>query len=172
MTAVMDELNQGKIVRRFQADVWSYLRVLGCDRASADDLTQEAFITALRARFEHRSDGETAAYLRNAARFVFLKARRAEKNRQEYEKAVRAEKAWERVAGAHGNDSRLDALRACLETLEERERELITARFGQGESGEEIAKRLSLGLSALHTAIHRTKQTLRACIERKMTHES
>ncbi|MCK6440813.1 MAG: sigma-70 family RNA polymerase sigma factor [Planctomycetes bacterium] len=163
----MDEMTSAEIVRRFQADVWSYLRVLGCERNEADDLTQETFVAALRSRFEHRSDGETAAYLRNAARFVFLKSRRAENSRRDTEKALQAERAWARVAGDDGNDSRVDALRACLDTLEARERDLVKARYERNEKGEEIARRLNLTLTVVNTAIHRAKQLLRACMERK-----
>ncbi|HRJ79073.1 MAG TPA: sigma-70 family RNA polymerase sigma factor, partial [Planctomycetota bacterium] len=55
-----------------QAGVWRYLRYLGCDRAQADDLTQETFLQVLRHGFEQRGERETAAYLRKVARNCFL----------------------------------------------------------------------------------------------------
>ncbi len=55
-----------------QAGVWRYLRFLGCDRAQADDITQETFLQVLRRGFEERGERETAAWLRTVARNCFL----------------------------------------------------------------------------------------------------
>ena len=69
-------LDLAGIIDRHQADVWRYLRYLGADSNDADDLTQETFLALNRAKFQHRSNGETAAYLRTIARNQLLMFRR------------------------------------------------------------------------------------------------
>ena len=36
-----------RLVKEHQADLWRHLRMLGCDPAQADDLTQETFLTVM-----------------------------------------------------------------------------------------------------------------------------
>ena len=65
-----------ELIRRYQTGVWRYLRFLGARTAEVDDLVQETFLAVLRGSFEHRSDRQTAAYLRKVARNQLLLARR------------------------------------------------------------------------------------------------
>ena len=49
------------MIRQHQAGVWRYLRVLGCDSAGADDLTQETFLAVLQKPFQDYNPAATAA---------------------------------------------------------------------------------------------------------------
>ena len=42
-----NELDAAQLIREHQAGVWRYLRVLGCSRELAEDLTQETFLAVL-----------------------------------------------------------------------------------------------------------------------------
>jgi len=79
MTAVSEriEVDLESLVRRYQDEVWRYLRYLGATPADAEDLTQENFLALGRAAFEKRSERETAAYLRKVARNQLLMLRRS-----------------------------------------------------------------------------------------------
>ncbi len=68
------------LVRDHQASIWRYFRFLGVQAEEADDLTQETFLAMAKSirqsKFEQRSPGETAAYLRTVARNQLLMVRR------------------------------------------------------------------------------------------------
>ena len=98
MTAVSDpprvEFDLASLVREHQADVWRYLRYLGAAAEDADDLTQETFLAVARTPFELRSRGETAAYLRTAARNQLLMLRRKQGRQMSTVELAAAEEVW------------------------------------------------------------------------------
>ncbi len=65
-----------ELIACHQAGVWRYLRALGCDACSADDLTQETFLEVLKRPFEQYNQQATAAYLRRVAHNLFITLRR------------------------------------------------------------------------------------------------
>ena len=71
------EVDLESLARRYQAEVWWYLRYLGATPADAEDLMQETFLALGRAAFEERSERETATYLRKVARNQLLMLRRS-----------------------------------------------------------------------------------------------
>ncbi|MEM0926231.1 MAG: sigma-70 family RNA polymerase sigma factor, partial [Planctomycetota bacterium] len=61
-------LEPAELIRVHQRGVWRYLRMLGCDEATADDLTQETFLRVLRRTdFVQHNENATAGYLRRTA---------------------------------------------------------------------------------------------------------
>ena len=62
------ELGPAELIARHQNGIWRYLRMLGCDSSTADDLTQETFLRVLRRdNFVQHSDAATSSYLRRTA---------------------------------------------------------------------------------------------------------
>ena len=162
-----------ELVARHQADVWRYLRALGCDPALADDLTQDTFVQILQSAFEWRSDAAPAVWLRRTATSLFRKLLR----RQRIARAVpleqldAAESAWERwhSSGAPDDASNVNAALAdCMTKLTDRARNALTLQFGEARTGEEIATSLGMTHSNVRVLIHRSRQTLRDCVERKL----
>ena len=143
MTAVSDpprvEFDLASLVREHQADVWRYLRYLGAAADDADDLTQETFLAVARTPFELRSRGETAAYLRTAARNQLLMLRRRQGREASTVELAAAEEVWAAATPDGDSSELLDALAACYETLAGRAREAIDRFYRDGESREEIA---------------------------------
>ena len=170
MTALLmdKKLDIAHIVRDYQTDVWGYLRLLGCDAARADDLTQEAFLVVLQKPFVERSRAETLGYLRNAARFAFLNSLRAESRGHATEQAAVAEKVWAEFAGDDAGEERVTALRECMSVLENHARRVIELRFRDGWAGADIAAALEMSQTAVNTLVHRAKAALRECMERKL----
>ena len=147
------------------------LRHVG-DEALADDLTQEAFLEVWRKPFEEFSPRASAAYLRTVARNRFLMMIRREGRRPELTDLDAADSAWERHAGDDGGDSRVDALRACLETLKDQARRAIDLLYGeQRRSRAEAAELLELKVEGLKTLVRRAKVKLRECVERRVSQE-
>lgn len=154
------------LVRGHQAGLWRYLRVLGCDGPTADDLAQETFLAMLRLPFEVRSRGETAAWLRAKARFLWLERVRKEARRRETALADATDEVWAEYAGGDDGESWRRALERCLERLPERSRTAIDLRYAERASREEMARRLSLKENGVKTLLQRVRASLRRCVEK------
>jgi RNA polymerase sigma-70 factor (ECF subfamily) len=155
-------------VEQHQDCVWTYLRLLGCDPASADDLTQETFLVVLRRPFEARGDRAARTFLRRTARNLYLASRRDAARRDEILRAEAAEAVWERRCPREEPEEYLQALRSCLEHLAERARTALGLRYEERRSGREIAAALGLSTGAVDALLHRTRERLRRCIEGKV----
>jgi len=158
------------LVRDHQASVWRYLRYLGCEATLADDLTQETFLAVLRTPFEHRSNPETASYLRTVARRQFLMAMRKRRNTPSLEDLESAEEVW-RDQIEKGND-KLDALDECVGHLQGRPQQAIDMHYRQGHSRKNIAEALGMSIEGVKTLLRRTRDRLRDCISRRVKRES
>jgi RNA polymerase sigma-70 factor (ECF subfamily) len=162
-----------RLVKDHQAGVWRFLRVLGCNPAEAEDLTQETFLTVLQKPFQDYNRSATAAYLRQVARSLLVDSRR---------RAARAvpatdistaeldelEATWVRWAQKDDGAELLQSLRRCLQTLAARARESLDLRFRDGLSRVQIAARLGLSEDGAKNLMQRAKQHLRTCIERSL----
>lgn len=150
------------LVERHQDDVWCYLRVLGCSAAQADDLVQEAFLSLLRGPFEFVNDAATRAWLRQAARRLFLMSVRRDE-------LLDRERLAERYEQLSPEGEYLEALRECLDGLADgRARRAVELRFRAGASSAEAAVALGITEDHVNTLVHRTKAILRDCVERRI----
>lgn len=175
MTAVSDpprvEFDLATLVRNHQADIWRYLRYLGAAAEDADDLTQETFLAVARTPFELRSRGETAAYLRTAARNQLLMLRRRQGRQICTVELAGAEEVWAATI-AGGSDEWIEALRRCYELLAGRARQAVDRFYREGESREQLAARLQIGVDGVKSLLRRTRAGLKECVERQMRRES
>lgn len=161
----MAEFDPERIVREHHRGVWRYLRVLGCDGATADDLTQETFLVFLAKPFDYLGSEPTAAYLRRIARFVHLDWL-AKRGRQA---ALDAEVLFEEIGHADNGDAYVEALGRCLEALPRRTRQAVELRYRQQLSRAEIATRLGMKETGVKTLLQRARAALRECIERRLS---
>ena len=171
MTATMADrqAEMADLVRAHQAGVWRYLRFLGCDPTEADDLVQETFLAVLGKEFEHRSPGQTSAYLRAVARNRFLMARRKQRNTPPAVDLEAAEAVWARIAGTDGLSDSLVALSDCLQVaVDSRVRRALELQYRDRASRAEIADALEIGVEGVKTLLRRARSALRDCVERKI----
>ena len=167
---VTDRTSTAEIVSTFQSDVWRFLRVLGCDPATADDLTQDVFVEVLSRPFEIRSEVQTRAYLRRVAKSRFLSSKRTRRVTVQGASPEELEAAWVRIAEPEGSDEYLAALRVCIVALDERSRMGIDAYYDStpGAGAEDVAKQLGISATNLTTMLHRARTLLRACIQKRL----
>lgn len=161
-------LDVAGLIKNHQVGVWRYLRVLGCSPTEADDLTQDTFLAVLQRPFKDLGPAATAAYLRKAARNLFLTSKRRNARWATLAELDELEAAWSRWAADDGGHQLLAALEHCLTTLAERARKALEMRFREGRSRSEIAAGVGLSEDGAKNLLQRSKHHLRECIERRM----
>jgi RNA polymerase sigma-70 factor (ECF subfamily) len=168
MDALDARPDRAAIVREFHRGVWRYLRVLGCDPATADDLAQDVFLRVLRRPLQWRGRPAAAAYLRKAARTAFLGSLRRAERRRTVPLADAVDRAFAAHAAEDGGDGWLDAVRTCLERLGERPREALRAMYAEGRTREEISRAEGTTETAVKALLQRARDALRECVTRRM----
>lgn len=170
MTAVKDSpaVDLGDLVREHQADLWRYLRYLGCEAAEADDLVQETFLALVRQPPELRSPEAMAGYLRTAARNQLLMLRRRQGRELATADLELAENVWAEATDESGLSNWLEALADCLKTaITERTRKAIDLFYRDRVSRAEVARQLAMAPDGVKTLLRRGRSALRTCVERK-----
>ena len=150
---------------RYRHQVWSYLRRLVGDEASAEDLVQEVFLAVIRSRETYEAEAPFPAWLfriaTNAARSHFRRGRRSPvQSLAEGENGVPADtrsKPPHDLAYAHELNSALEhAVRELPETL----REVFLMRQVHKLTDEEIAQAMDLAPASIRVYLHRARQML------------
>lgn len=153
-------------VRRHQAWVWRFLRVLGCRGQQAEAIAQDALVIALQRGIAAGSDGEARAFLRQTAKHLWLREQRDERRRAERHAAA-AELVWQRECADDDGAGWLAALDRCLEELPERSRTALTRTYRDGLGRAELGAELGIGGHGVRTLLQRLRAALRTCIERR-----
>ncbi len=161
-------LDVESLVRAHQADIWRYLRALGCNAHEAEDFAQETFLEVLKKPFEQRNAASTAAYLRLVAKHRLLMERRKQGREKELADIDGTDIRWAEFAGDDGAESRIDALKSCMQCLEPRERQALEMRYKDGAPREQIAKVLNLSDGGAKNLMERARDKLKQCVERKL----
>jgi RNA polymerase sigma factor (sigma-70 family) len=143
-----------RLIRR----VYAYVAYRIGAGSEAEDVTSETFERALRYResFDPRK-GTPIAWLLGIARSTLAGRRLRVHEQLDAEAAVGTDEIEDQVA------ARLD-LQAALERLEERDRELISLRYGADLSSKQIGELLGLEPGAVDVSLHRARSRLRAAL--------
>jgi RNA polymerase sigma-70 factor (ECF subfamily) len=149
------------------AAVRGFVMGLVPDRAAAEDVFQEVFLTVTRRGADFRRDGNFLAWVRGIARNKVLEHHR----RQRSAPLPFDEELLNLLAdSAEGSDQllelRREALTKCLERLAPRAREIVDLRYAeQSLCPPEIAERLAWTTNAVHVALSRARAFLRDCTQ-------
>jgi RNA polymerase sigma factor (sigma-70 family) len=146
--------------------VYAYVASLLRDRASAEDVTAQAFERAYRRQSSYRPRrGSREAWLFGIARNAALDELRRRKRRARLETEP-ADDVSPDADEAVELALQREAVRAALSALDGRERDLLALKFSGGLSNAEIARVLGVSETAAGTRLHRTLTKLRkACDE-------
>lgn len=147
----------GELVRRHGSAVRGLLRRMGAEPSLADDVAQDAFITAFERISEFRGEGTFAAWVKRIAARLYL--RRLQRERRLGELAIEAAADVSEPPG--GAEAAID-LDGALRTLGAGERVCVTLCFGAGLSHSEAAEALNLPLGTVKSHVKRGLEKLRA----------
>jgi len=152
------------LYRRTFPRVYGYVASLLDDRGAAEDVTAQAFERAYRKRRSFRlARGTPEAWIFGIARNAALDELR--RRRRNATLAADVEDPSARTLDEYAELTlRRETVRAALESLDARERDLIFLKFAGGLSHAEIARVLRISESNAGTRLHRALEKLRkAC---------
>jgi len=149
----------GELVRRHGSAVRGLLRRMGASPAEADDVAQDAFLTAFERIADFRGEGTFAAWVKRIAARAYL--RRIQKERKLAAFTSETLEAEPDPAPAGDADAALD-LDEALKVLSPAERTCVTMCFGAGLSHAEAAEALNLPLGTVKSHVKRGLEKLRA----------
>jgi RNA polymerase sigma-70 factor (ECF subfamily) len=141
------------------------------DRAAAEDVLQDVFLTVTAKAAEFQSGTDFLAWVRAIARLKVLEYR----HRRFPAARQLADEAWDALAeSAHEADdtwnARREALQKCLDELAPRAREVVQLRYSVERLDlEEVARRMSWTVGSVKVALSRAKDALWDCVQRRLT---
>lgn len=164
---VQAELDFPILVKTYHSMIWRYLRLLGCESALAEDLTQEVFLFVLKKPFQQISESATSSYLRRVARNKFLDHMRRMNRHREFD-VEQAEQVWLEQNRDDDGQFWIVSLRQCIEELEERPRHVLHLRYRDKVPIRKVAESVEMKESGIKTMLGRIKSRLRECVQRKV----
>lgn len=149
-----------------QAALKGFILSLRPDFDEAQDILQETFLTVTRKAAEFRPGSNFIAWSFTIARFKVLESARARRRETELSVEVLDTLAAEAPAES-APEAHLFALRACLDRLAPRAREVVRLRYHEEQAPGAIAARLAWSVNAVHVALARARMALRQCVQKQ-----
>ena len=160
--AARDQAAYGELVRRHQSRIRGWLRQLARNHAAADDVAQEAFITAWEKLRTYDGRGTFGAWLMKIAYTEFLMAHRKRKSGERLAAAVEAEIVdRDGVHDPEGEQSVATDLERLLAVLNDDERAVMILCYAHGMSHGEASDVTGLPLGTVKSHITRGKEKIR-----------
>lgn len=169
--AMAAEFDLTALVRAHQAELWRYLRYLGCDGALAEDLTQETFLSLVRNPLALENVSALPAYLRTIARNLFFKRAGRLSPAVPLDEIDDADAVWTRTVKEKDAGPYVNALRDCVQELDDRSRRALDLQYRDRLSQEAAARAIDLSREGFKTLLRRVRDRLKACVGGKLAHE-
>jgi RNA polymerase sigma-70 factor (ECF subfamily) len=153
------------LVREHQSMVFSIGWHFLADRGLAEDLAQDVFLQL----HQHMARIESAAHLSHWLRRVAVHRCIDQSRRKNFRRESSLEVAPELAVGGAPKDPFLsDRLRAAVTELREKERMIVILRYQEEMELHEIAELLSMPLNTVKSTLHRSLETLRGMLTRRL----
>jgi RNA polymerase sigma-70 factor (ECF subfamily) len=161
-----------RLMAQHEHDLYRYVVSLIFDYSAADDIVQDA-VVALWKRFDDY-DPERP-FFPWACRFAFLQVL---KHRQKIARSrlVFNEDLVDKLAKDYETEhpalvARRDALQGCLKKLPSQDRELISTRYGSGDTIRAMARRTGGSVHKLYHSLERIRKLLMKCVNQTLIAE-
>lgn len=168
------------LIRDHELALRAFVRSCVDDAAATDDIVQETFLAAWQVIDQYDEARPFAAWVRGIARNKVLTHYRASAIARRHSTSLSAE-VVDRIADEHelltppaGGpfEQRLEALRACLATLKDEERDVVEHMYRRQETCAVIAGRVGETVEAIKKRLQRARTKLRDCILGKLQTET
>ncbi|MDB5449391.1 MAG: polymerase sigma-70 factor, subfamily [Phenylobacterium sp.] len=147
----------GELVRRHGSTVRGLLRRMGAQASEADDVAQDAFLTAFERIAEFRGEGTFAGWVKRIAARLYLRRLQRERRLGAFAYDGAEDEVEVRTGDA---DAAID-LDEGLKSLGPAERLCVSLCFGAGLSHAEAAEALNLPLGTVKSHVKRGLEKLR-----------
>jgi RNA polymerase sigma factor (sigma-70 family) len=154
-----DDAAFGELVRRRQDPIRQLLRRLTRNPALADDLAQQAFVTAWKSIRTLRSPAAFGAWLRKLAVNCWLQWARSQKQEVALDESAAADRGWVSTVA-----ERLD-LDGALATLPRDARLCVVLAYSEGMSHAEISDSTAIPLGTVKSHVARGAARLREILQ-------
>ncbi|MCP4681884.1 MAG: sigma-70 family RNA polymerase sigma factor [Desulfobacterales bacterium] len=151
---------------RIAAAAWVVLR----DAHAAEDIFQNVAIKALKQEIDFPAEGALLSWAFITARreaIDWLRRHRRELTGLDTEILELLEQDWLSETAQQG-ETRIEALRSCLNTLPAKSSQFLHLRYFEGHKCGEVAETLGMGLDAVYKRLSRVHQGLKTCIELRL----
>jgi RNA polymerase sigma-70 factor (ECF subfamily) len=155
-----------RLLLRERAKVLAYTYAIVRDHQAAEDVFQDVSVLAIDRAPEIEGERHFLGWVRNAARFKALKARRQRRGQPvalEDEVLDLLDGTWQRYDEVPAREM-IDALRGCLDRLTPNARQLVELKYVDGLGGALIASRLGRQVRSIYTALSRIHRALSECL--------
>jgi RNA polymerase sigma-70 factor, ECF subfamily len=161
------------LVTGAQRMLFAFILRLVPSLADADDILQETNVILWSKRAEFTPGTDFRAWAFRIAHYQVM----AYRKRQSLDRLVFGDQLVERLATlgegrARALDDKRELLIECLQGLNESQRQLLDDRYGDGLSGEEIARKTGRNVDAVFQTLHRTRETLLRCIKQHLAEKN
>ncbi|MEI6787841.1 MAG: sigma-70 family RNA polymerase sigma factor [bacterium] len=162
----------GKIVDEFEGKVRAVVAAMIPDPNRIPDMTQEVFITAYRRLDSYRPGTNFPAWLSTIARNVAQNERRRWYRQREKEAGFKAEAIHcvepqiDRVMDDMPEDT-LDALKDCVSRLQGKSQDVMQGFYYKDQPLVELADRLRITENSVKVILHRARQAIGSCLQKK-----
>src|SRR3954462_14132111 len=160
------------LMTRHQRQIFSYIYVLVPNRTDAEDLLQETSLVICEKFNEFREGTDFVAW---ACQIAYWRVRYS---RQKFarSKVFFDQDIVDAIAKTAGGmtaelDDRHEALAACLQKLNARDRELLLARYEPGGGVENAARRSGRTVTTAYKALARLRKLLLDCVTTRLASE-
>lgn len=158
------------LVERHQRAVFGFLRARLNDAGDAEDLCQEVFVRCYLGREKLQRASTVGAWLTGIARNLLREHVRKMSRRREVAWTELCLELDQLVSGSGRHEPEIiNHLPQCMEALGQSAREAIDLRYRAQLRMEEIGRKLRRSEGAVKLLVHRARQALRNCLERKLT---
>ncbi len=161
----------GALVREHQAGLRAFIRMLGADAASVDDLAQEVFLVAWRRLADFDSGTDFGKWLRGIARHLVTNERRKEARRSRLLPFAVTDLLLHQADHdpAESVDARrlVSVMQECVAQLPSRQREVLQRRYASSENATALARELRMRADTLRQMLLRIRVVVKDCIQRK-----
>jgi RNA polymerase sigma-70 factor (ECF subfamily) len=161
-----------RVVEAYEGRVRALISAMIPDADMAKDMTQEVFIIAYQRLSTYRRGTNFVAWLRTIARNVAQNERRNWYRRHEMEERYEAEVAQQieenvdRLVETLPEDL-INQLQDCVGKLNGKAHRLMDGFYYKQHSVNELANLLQLSSSAVKVILHRARQAVGSCLQRK-----
>jgi len=157
------------LVELYQQTVYGFLRARLLDPADAEDLTQEVFLRLYLGREKLSRARAVGSWLVGIARNVLREHVKKQHRRREVAWTELCLELDDLVSPHHHHEhDALHHLPSCMESLGPSARQAIDLRYSGSLKWAQVGERLKRSEGAVKLLVHRARQALKHCLDRKM----